>query len=149
MKQSSALTGLLWFKKELKASFFKIMFFINSLRFSIMYFDFICPILWLLSPDALPTSLPTKFCSFYFLAIEALNLSASLLYDSLLCDWLCLVHPRIIKLSTLTGTNELKEKDRHPCMYAGKGDRETDVVRETEKRGQRKTETERLTVEAE
>lgn len=114
------------------------MFFINSLRFSIMYFNFICPILWLLSPDALPTSLPTKFCSLYFLAIEALNLSASLLYDSLLCDWLCLVHPRIIKLSTLTGANELKEKDRHPCVYAGEGRQRDRCSKRDRKKGTEK-----------
>lgn len=43
----------------------------------------------------------------------------------------------------------LKRKTGTLACMQGKGDRETDVVRETEKRGQRKTETERLTVEAE
>lgn len=43
----------------------------------------------------------------------------------------------------------LKRKTGTLACVQGKGNRETNVERETEKGGQRKTETERLTVETE
>lgn len=50
-----------------------------------------------------------------------------------------MVHPRIVKLSTLTGATELKkEKDRHSCVYAGEGRQRDRCTKRDRERGTEK-----------